>query len=115
MDAKSWTCPACNSTLSTHYCPDCGESPPSPRDLTLLGLSHQLFHAFSSIDGRLMRSFRCLMTRPGALTVAYVQGRRLGYLGPFKLFLVANLLFFAMQSLTSTNIVSSTLDSHLHH
>ena len=115
MDAKSWTCPTCNSMLSTHYCPDCGESPPSPRDLTIVGLFHQLFHAFSSIDGRLMRSFRCLVTRPGALTVAYVQGRRLSYLGPFKLFLVANLLFFAMQSLTSTNIVSSTLDSHLHH
>jgi len=55
------------------------------------------------------------VTRPGALTVAYVQGRRLRYLGPFQLLLVANVLFFAMQSLTSTNIVSSTLDSHLHH
>lgn len=115
MDAKSWTCPTCNSMLSTHYCPDCGESPPNARDLTVLGLLRQLFHAFSSIDGRLMRSFRSLVTRPGALTMAYVEGRRLNYLGPFKLFLVANLLFFAMQSLTNTNIVSSPLDSHLHH
>ena len=55
------------------------------------------------------------MTRPGALTVAYVQGRRLRYLGPFQLLLVTNVLFFAMQSLTSTNIASSTLESHLHH
>ena len=55
------------------------------------------------------------MTRPGALTVAYVQGRRLRYLGPFQLFLLTNVLFFAMQSLTSTNIASSPLDSHLHH
>jgi hypothetical protein len=36
------------------------------------------------------------------------------YLGPFQLFLLANVLFFAMQSLTNTNIFSSTLDSHLH-
>jgi hypothetical protein len=55
-----------------------------------------------------------LVTRPGALTVAYVQGRRIGYLGPFQLLLVANVLFFAAQSLTNTNIASSTLDSHLH-
>jgi len=112
--AKSWTCPTCNNTLFTPYCPACGESPPSARDLTLRGLFHQLFHAFSSIDGRLIRSFRCLVTRPGVLTVAYVQGRRMTYLGPIQLFFVANVLFFAMQSLTNTNIVSSTIDSHLH-
>jgi hypothetical protein len=69
----------------------------------------------SSIDGRLIRSLRYLVTRPGALTVAYVEGRRRRYLGPFQLLLVANVLFFAMQSMTSTNIASSTLDSHLHH
>jgi uncharacterized protein DUF3667 len=69
----------------------------------------------SSIDGRLIRSLRSLVARPGFLTVAYVQGRRQRYLGPFQLLLVANVLFFAMQSLTSTNIVSSPLDSHLHH
>ena len=112
---ESWTCPTCNSTVSTPFCPTCGESPPSARDLTLRGLFTQLFHALSSIDGRLLRSSRCLVTRPGVLTVAYVQGRRMPYLGPFQLFLIANVLFFAMQSLTNTNIVSSTLDSHLHH
>jgi len=111
---ESWTCPTCNSTVSTPYCPTCGESPPSARDLTLRGLLAQPFHAFRSIDGRLIRSFRCLVTRPGVLTVAYVQGRRMPYRGPFQLFLIANVLLFAMQSLTNTNIVSSTLDTHLH-
>ena len=38
----------------------------------------------------------------------------MGYLKPFQLFFIANVLFFAVQSLTNTNIVSSTLDSHLH-
>lgn len=112
---KPWTCPSCSGTLSTPYCPTCGESPPRTRDLALRGLFRQLFHALTSIDGRLIRSFRCLLTHPGALTVAYVQGRRIKYLGPFQLLLIANVLFFAMQSLTSTNIASSTLDSHLHH
>lgn len=111
---ESWTCPTCNSTVSSRYCPACGESPPSARDLTLRGLFAQLFHAFSTIDGRLIRSFRCLVTCPGVLTVSYVQGRRMPYIGPFQLFLIANVLFFAMQSLTNTNIVSATLDSHLH-
>ncbi len=100
--------------VSTLYCPACGESPPNKHDLTFRGLYAQLFHAFTDIDGRLLRSFRCLLTHPGVLSMAYVQGRRRPYLGPFQLFLIANVLFFATQSLTNTNIVSSTLDAHLH-
>lgn len=73
-----------------------------------------MFRAFTSVDGRLLRSLRHLVIRPGMLTVAYVRGQRKPYLGPFQLFLIANVLFFAVQSLTGTNIFSSTLDSHLH-
>jgi len=43
-----------------------------------------------------------------------MQGRHVPYLGPIQLFLATNVLFFAFQSLTNTNIVSSSLASHLH-
>lgn len=66
------------------------------------------------MDGRLLRTVRCLPTRPGELSAAYVRGLRVPYLGPSQLFFLANVAFFAVQSLTSTNIFSSTLDSHLH-
>ncbi len=111
--AKSWNCPTCNRQVATPFCPECGERPLVARDLTLRGLFAQLFHALSSIDGRLVRSLRCLVNRPGALTVAYVQGRRMPYLGPIQLFLISNVLFFAAQSLTGANIVGVTIESHL--
>lgn len=110
----SWNCPSCNATVATSYCPECGESRPRAHDLTLRELAGELFHAFSSIDGKLVRSFRQLVNHPGALTVAYARGRRVPYLGPVPLFFIANVLFFAVQSMTGTNIFSSTLDSHLH-
>jgi len=113
--AAAWTCPTCKTTVESPYCPTCGEHPVRPRDLTLRGLLAQLFHATSSIDGRLISSVRCLLTRPGALTVAYANGPRKLYLGPFQLFLVANVVFVAAQSLTGMNVFSSPLDSHLHH
>ncbi|MGI9047196.1 MAG: DUF3667 domain-containing protein [Burkholderiales bacterium] len=112
---KSWLCPTCNSTVSTPYCSACSEHPLVARDLTLRGLFDQLVSAFSSIDGRVIRSFRCLVRRPGVLTVAYLRGQRRPYIGPFQLFLIANALFFAMQSLTDTNIFSTSLDAHLYH
>ena len=110
----AWTCPTCKVAISTAYCPTCGERPLRARDLTLRALVGQLFHALSSMDSQLIRTFRCLVNRPGALTAAYAQGQRQPYIGPFALFLIANAVFFAAQSLTSTNIFSSTLDSHLH-
>jgi hypothetical protein len=112
--AMTWTCPTCHNEVLTSFCPACGERPLNEDDLKLRGLFRQFFHAFSSIDSRLIRSFRNLLRRPGLLTVAYVQGQRMPYTGPIPLFLVANVLFFAMQSLTNTNIVSSQLDSHLY-
>ncbi|HSI58682.1 MAG TPA: DUF3667 domain-containing protein [Ideonella sp.] len=109
-----WTCPNCKSSLSTPFCPQCGERPLPKRDLTLRGVAGKVLHATTTIDGRLMRSFALLLRRPGFLTVAYMEGRRTPYLAPFKLFLAANALFFAIHSLTGVNVFSSPLASHLH-
>jgi hypothetical protein len=83
-------------------------------ELTLRGLVIQLFRAVSSVDGRLLRSLRCLLRQPGALTSAYLKGQRQPYLGPFALFFSINAVFFVTQSLTGVNIFSSPLDSHLY-
>jgi hypothetical protein len=112
--AAEWTCPNCSARVSTGYCPACGEGRLSPKDLTLRGLLDHLLGAFSSVDGRLIRSFRSLLQSPGSLTVAYLQGRRVPFTTPFRIFLFANMLFFLTQSLTNASIVSETLESHLH-
>lgn len=111
---ESWMCPTCGSTVSTPYCPSCGEHPLRERELTLRGLFDQLVQVFTNIDGRLIRSFRCLICRPGFLTIAYLQGRRKPYVGPVRLFLIANVLFFTIESLTGGTVFSTPLDSHLH-
>ena len=111
--AAPWTCPSCGRLNTTPYCPSCGERPRAPRDLTLRGLVDQVFEALTNIDGRLLRSFRTLVTRPGALTVAFVEGRRKPYLGPVAIFLVANAAFFAAESLTAGLVFTTPLQSHL--
>lgn len=112
--AEPWTCPTCNRRASTSYCPTCGESPLRPHDLTLRGFLDQIAQALTDLDGPLLRSFRCLVTRPGLLTVAYLQGQRKQYTLPLRLFLAANVLFFAAQSLVGVRIFSTPLDAHLH-
>src|SRR4051812_43582752 len=109
-----WTCPSCERRRATAYCPSCGEQPLRPRDLKVDDLATRIFTALSSIDGKLMRSFRALLLTPGALTAYYVAGQRRSWLGPLQLFLIAHALFFAVQSWTHLAIFSSPLDSPLH-
>ena len=111
---KPWTCPNCSSAVTTFYCPACGERPLRPHDLTLPGFLGQVAQACTNVDGPLLRSVGRLVTQPGALTVAYLQGQRKPFAPPLQLFLVANLLFFGMQTLTGAKIFSTPLDQHLH-
>jgi hypothetical protein len=113
-DVTSWRCANCSRAVDSPCCPQCGEEAPQKRDLSLRGLAVELFHALTDLDGRLLRSFRLLLFRPGALTVVYADGVRKPYFGPIQLFLVVNLLFFALQSVTSQKVFSTSLASHLH-
>jgi hypothetical protein len=101
--------------VTTAFCASCGEEPLPPRDLTLRGLAEKVVHALTSIDARAARSGWKLLRHPGELTLAWMSGVRKAYVAPFQLFLIANVLFFALQSLTNQNVFSSSLDSHLHH
>ena len=67
----------------------------------------------TSVDGKLLRSSRAILMRPGTLTAAYVRGERRHYLGPLALFLLANALFFGMQAITRVDVLSTPLKSHL--
>jgi hypothetical protein len=71
-------------------------------------------HAMTSVDGRLLRTLKCLLLRPGALTVTYLKGPRKPFVAPLQVFLFANVVFFAVQSFSSTNIFGATLESQLH-
>jgi hypothetical protein len=47
-----------------------------------------------SLEGRLPRTLRSLLGRPGQLTADYAAGRIARYVPPFRLYFVAGLLFF---------------------
>jgi hypothetical protein len=85
-----------------------------PKDLTFLGLVTQVFHGLSNIDGRLLHSLKDLTVRPGAITNAYVLGPRKPYIGPFQLFLIVNVVFFAVQAFADSPIFSNSLHSHMY-
>jgi len=52
-------------------------------------------------DSRVWRTIQPLLFRPGFLTREFLRGRRARYLPPFRLYIVASVLFFLLTSLVS--------------
>ena len=111
---ENWTCPTCNVAVATAFCSSCGERPVGARELTVHGLTTLVYKAFSPVDGRLLRSFLALIAAPGRLTAAFQQGLRKPFVGPFQLFLMTNVLFFAVQSVSTLRIFTQPLTYRLH-
>lgn len=112
--AGPWFCPTCGHSCETPYCAVCGERKPHPDELTLTGLAKQAFDAFTSYDSRLWLTLRTLMLKPGTLSLMYVHGSRRAYIGPFALFLLANVFFVGMEAFTGSNIFASRLETELY-
>jgi Protein of unknown function (DUF3667) len=114
LATQQWRCATCAVSVSTPHCPSCGEKRLEGKDLTFMGLIGQVFQTVTSVDSRLLRSLRVLMTRPGAITAAYLDGPRKPYIGPLQLFLLVNVVFFAVQSFGGSPVFSTSLHSHMY-
>ena len=109
-----WTCPTCGARVRTAFCARCGERRLVRRDLAMRSLFDRVAHALTSVDGRVLRTAWTLLRRPGALTVAYLTGRRKPFIPPLQVFILANVVFFAIQSFSAANVFGAKLESHLH-
>jgi hypothetical protein len=108
-----WTCPTCQHEVGSAFCPSCGEKSLQPKDLSVRSLLAQAVATFTSVDGKVIRTFRALLFKPGSLTFAFLIGKRKAFVAALPLFLLANVLFFATQSISPIKIFSSSLESHL--
>ncbi len=90
-------CLNCGSALAGRHCAECGQSG-DVHMLTMHEVSHDFVHSILHLDGRVWRTLRTLVLRPGELTREYIAGRRESYLPPFRLYLVISILFFALST-----------------
>ena len=97
-DAPATTCLNCGSVLPGEFCPDCGQRDQPIRQPAHVFIAESVSEYFG-LDGRLWRSLGALLFKPGALTEAYLDGRRTRYLRPLRLYLSATVLFFFLLSL----------------
>jgi hypothetical protein len=79
------------------WCAACGQKW-GPADPTWHDVIHEAGHEFLHVDGKIFRTLRLLLTRPGELTAELLRGRRVRYIGPLRLYLTASVAFFLLSA-----------------
>jgi len=97
-DAQQAACPNCSTPLAGPYCSACGQKV-APLAPTLGYFLHELTHEFLHVDGKIFRSVRLLLTKPGFLTREILLGRRASYVSPIRLYLVFSIVALTVGAL----------------
>jgi hypothetical protein len=90
-------CLNCGTPLTGRYCSACGQKS-SPLNPTFRHLAQELAHELLNVDGKIFRSTRLLLARPGFLTREYFDGRQARYVSPIRLYLIFSVAFFALSA-----------------
>ena len=94
-------CPNCGRDLEGAYCAECGQKA-TALNPTLHDFVHDLTHELLHVDGKIFRSVRLLLTKPGFLSREYFAGRRARYISPIRLYLIFSVVYFGVSALMST-------------
>jgi hypothetical protein len=98
---KSDRCLNCGAHLdhSFEYCPHCGQEN-DDRQMSFGRLFVDFFSNYFSLDSKFGRSIKPFFLQPGMLTREFMEGRRMKYANPIRLYLVVSLIHFFLFSLT---------------
>lgn len=87
-------CLNCGTVAPLNFCPSCGQDThahvPSAREFM-----HEFITHYVAIEGKLWRTVKLMILKPGLLTTEYLAGRRARYVNPLRIFLTFSIIFFA--------------------
>jgi hypothetical protein len=86
-------CENCGTVLHDMHCRRCGQRREA-RLMSLGRLARELIDGLFSADSRIWRTLRDLLFHPGRLSRTYLDGRRVHYTPPFRLYILISLAFF---------------------
>jgi hypothetical protein len=88
-------CLNCGTKLVGEYCHHCGQKD-IPRRQVIRDLVSNFIEAFTSFDGKFLRTTKYLFLKPGFLAVEYNKGKRESYFHPVRMYTFASFLFFLL-------------------
>src|SRR3954465_173640 len=80
-------CRRCGFSGSENYCARCGE-PYKHKRISVSGLAHEVLHHFTHFEKGFGYTLKKLVTRPGYMQRAYIEGDRTRHQKPFSMFFI---------------------------
>src|SRR5690349_10164183 len=96
--ASAPQCDNCGAPVAGKYCSHCGQRF-EHKIHSLLHFSREVTEDLTHADSRLWSTILALLFKPGFLTREFLNGRRVRYLPPLRLYLVLSVLFFLVLGL----------------
>src|SRR6266849_10482907 len=86
-------CENCGAQLTGRYCAQCGQAAVDYRR-SFRHVIADVLDSFLNWDSKFFATLGLLITRPWRLTNEFLAGRRVRYVHPLRLYLLASILFF---------------------
>lgn len=99
----SLACKNCGASTQGNYCQQCGQAThlhvPSAREFL-----HEFIAHYVALEGKLWKTLALLISKPGMLTREYIEGRRVRYLEPLRVYLTFSIIFFALFKISGVEV-----------
>ena len=102
---QSIDCFSCGESMSGVYCYACGNKNDNYRR-SIWSLGGELFASLTAFEGRIWRSLRSLIFRPGQMAREFSDGARQKWTSPIRMYLATSLLLFGYIALSQTQLVA---------
>jgi rRNA maturation endonuclease Nob1 len=106
---KSDTCLNCNNPLrpEDNFCPNCGQEN-NIRKIPVHHLAVEVFEDFFHFDTKLWNTIKASFTRPGKITLDYLDGKRASYVPPVKFYVFVSFIFFLLVGKISDHAIDTS-------
>jgi hypothetical protein len=94
-------CKNCGTPVEVLYCSNCGQSIQEFR-VSVHKLIMDFLGDYFTFDSKLIRSLRPLFFEPGFLTNAFMEGKRVPYIPPLRMYIFCSVIFFLTLTLATS-------------
>ncbi|RYY20354.1 MAG: DUF3667 domain-containing protein, partial [Chitinophagaceae bacterium] len=95
---ESITCPNCGFQAERNFCAECGQATHLHKE-TFVGLVLHFIAHYFHFESKFWVTVKHLISRPGSLTLAYINKKRASFIPPISLYIFISAVFFLLMFL----------------
>jgi hypothetical protein len=86
-------CLNCGTSVAGRFCQQCGQENVEVKE-SFLHLIRHFLEDLTHFDGKLWKTLKLLLFKPGSLTKFYMDGKRASFIHPIRMYLFVSAVFF---------------------